>query len=181
MMGDIYRLTQEALIWIGKEEAVCDFTDYYITKMQNISSRPDRLGQVGLEELDVFLEENRLPFPSAFPMPVTASQDSRATGLSRAYEVLHMLADDRHLYELPFYQVGSDSKLEFSPSWHVVLQRLVNHLCQPWWKRMWTLQEAVLAPKATVMCGAFLEPLETCLRAAFMFKRHYSRPPCCIK
>jgi hypothetical protein len=123
-------LTQEALIWIGKEETDCDFTDYYITKMQNISSGPDRLGQVGLEELDVFLEENRLPFPSAFPMP--PSQDSRANGLSRAYEVLHMLADDRHLYELPFYQVGSDSKLESSLSWHVVLQRLVNHLCQPW-------------------------------------------------
>ena len=100
-MGDIYRLTQEALIWIGKEDADCDSTDYYITKMQNISSRPDRLGQVGLEELNVFLEENRLPFPSTFPMPL--SQDSRANGLSRAYEVLHMLADDQHLYEFPFY------------------------------------------------------------------------------
>src|SRR5882672_12167304 len=113
--------------------------------MQNISSRPDRLGQVGLEELDVFLEENRLPFPSTFPMPL--SQDSRANGLSRAYEVLRMLVDDRYLYELPFYQVGSDSKLEFSPSRRAVLQRLVNHLCQPWWKRRWTLQEAVLASK----------------------------------
>src|ERR1700733_5954831 len=94
MMGDIYRLTQEALIWIGKEEADCDSTDYYITKMQNISSRPDCLGQVGLKELDVFLEENRLPFPSTFPMPL--SQDSRANGLCRAYEVPHMLADDWH-------------------------------------------------------------------------------------
>jgi hypothetical protein len=134
MMDDIYRLTQEVLIRIGEEEADCDFTDYYITKMQTISSRPDRLGQVGLEELNVFLEENRLPFPSTFPMPL--SQDSRANGLSRAYEVLHMLGDDRHLYELAFYQVSSDSKLEFPPSWHVVLQRLINHLCQPWWKRM---------------------------------------------
>ena len=100
MMGDIYRLTQEALIWIGEEEADCDFTDHYITKIQNISSRPDHLGQVGLEELNVFLEENRLAFPSTLPMPL--SQDSRANALSRAYEVLHMLADDQHLYELPF-------------------------------------------------------------------------------
>ena len=48
VVGDKYRLTQEALIWISKEEVDCDFTDYYITKMQNISSGPDRLGQVGI-------------------------------------------------------------------------------------------------------------------------------------
>ena len=82
IMGDIYRLTQEAMIWIGKEEVDCDFTDYYITKMQSISSRPDRLGQVGLEELDVFLEENRVPFPSTFPMPVP--------GLERTAYLEHM-------------------------------------------------------------------------------------------
>ena len=120
MMGDIYRLTQEALIWIREEDQEdCDFLDDTIDWLRETSSPPDQFGETGLEKSSDFLQDIELPPPSAIPHSVTSGDEEDS--LSQAYEVLRMLAEGRHIYQLPFYQIGQNSRLEFSSRWLIVM------------------------------------------------------------
>jgi hypothetical protein len=81
---------------------------------------------------------------------------------------LSSIANNQHLHDFPFntHFVG---KVVTFPS---VLEALGNILGAPWWRRIWTVQEAVLPHTTTVIVGSISMPLETVLKACSLINYH---------
>lgn len=84
-----------------------------------------------------------------------------------AFCLLRSIADNQHLRDLPCYThfVGA----VVSP---IILEALGNILGAPWWRRAWTVQEAILPRTATVILGSISMPFETVLKAGEFFRHH---------
>jgi hypothetical protein len=84
---------------------------------------------------------------------------------------LHLLAQDEHPRLSYFWD-------DFCHRSNVlrILSRITR---RPWWTRIWTVQEVLLPPMATVYFDSFTVPWTTFSQAALNFARH--RESCCSK
>ena len=57
---------------------------------------------------------------------------------------------DRHVHEVPFFAV-KENKLWPYRTWPAIIRAAETLLSNPWWTRIWVLQETVLARQATVI------------------------------
>jgi hypothetical protein len=90
----------------------------------------------------------------------------------KAFDFLECLAKDIHL--------NSKEVASFLPNGlgepnNVLPMKMLLDL--PWWRRIWTVQEVVLPPKATFQCGNLQISLETLDKAMGNFLKHYKS--CC--
>lgn len=90
------------------------------------------------------------------------------------FALLRHLTDDKHLSELSCFYREDDSHgysfrvdSNFDRAW----AGLYNVIQSPWWLRLWTVQEAVLAPRATMIFGHFriswprlVDAIEKCIK-----------------
>ncbi|MCJ1310416.1 hypothetical protein MMC25_004080 [Agyrium rufum] len=103
----------------------------------------------------------------------------------KALETLRVMGEDRHHSEMPIYTTpiapdegeggNDDTKIpQFSAE---PFYPLVALLHRPWWGRIWTVQEIVVAREARIMVGDDVIAWDELVRAAMMVRKH--RFGCC--
>lgn len=78
---------------------------------------------------------------------MTISPDEVVLG---ALDILSHLFLNKHFYQMPFWRYGGNSarKIHLLGTWYKCLRTLASIISQPWWERIWVVQEVVLSPKA---------------------------------
>ncbi|KAL8965697.1 MAG: hypothetical protein Q9183_003729 [Haloplaca sp. 2 TL-2023] len=179
-MGDIYRRGEGLHVWIGTVQEIRDSlheanppeTQYdadYVT--------PERLAEARTLLLDTELTAQPSPLASA------ACSDADAD-VKGAMEILQLFAEDKHAYELPLFKsTAIDSDLEKDDFWHKCMAMLLGILTQPWWKRVWVVQEVLLSSTAhgdtLLHISHHKTPLASCHSLRLNFETHYIN--CCSR
>jgi hypothetical protein len=98
-----------------------------------------------------------------------------STEWSLAIDAIKLLSGDENIHWLPppYGSVEARDPNRF-PAYLIPLQEI---LCSPWWRRVWILQEAVLARKLTFVCGSGLISGDSLLRIQKIYDRHSQE--CC--
>lgn len=154
MMDKIYSLCREGLVWMGEylpvfDEKSCAFT----------GTEADFESQEWTDHLSCFDfgNDKERKYES---ITRCSSQEPDIDSLRHCAWILRLLAEGRHYNQLPPFSIPEDEKyndlVEPGMSW---LRGL------PWFKRLWTVQEAVLAPKVTVVMGHVSMPYDVLVKA----------------
>jgi len=88
--------------------------------------------------------------------------------VATAFRFLRRLARD----EDGACDVPLTRRLAAQPPGPECFEAMKSLLALPWWSRIWTVQEAVLPKRPTVMCGTMQIPLEIVLKASSNSERH---------
>ena len=170
MTGNIYRTGKELQIWLGEAEELASHTGSDSIHLELASEK-------ALDNLAVFLQSQGLltnPPVLHSPSVVTESPDSSLLG---ALEILSLMVADKHMFQMPFYTVTHESKLEFNSWWYRSLSSLIRILSLAWWGRLWTFQETLLSSQSTVHIGIHEVPLFYFLHGLKKARQHLSG--CC--
>lgn len=89
-----------------------------------------------------------------------------------ALNVVKLLAQDRHIYEWPFYRITGPSDFVYCPRWHRALASFYLIFSSAWFTRVWTVQEAILPVTATLHFGKHELDFELAIQAACNFMKH---------
>ncbi|KAL8851496.1 MAG: hypothetical protein Q9221_003596 [Calogaya cf. arnoldii] len=180
LMGDIYRCGGRLHVWIGTVEEIRDAQahkhprepphDFDLATPEKLARFKDSLLAKGITL-------------SSPPPLASASLRGADVDVAGAMEILKLFAHDRHVYQLPFFRsTAVDTDLEKEEFWYKCLAMLLGILTQPWWKRVWVIQEVVLSSSTLqgdtlLHIGHYTTPLSACesLRAYF-FKHIFG---CC--
>ena len=96
-----------------------------------------------------------------------------------AFHIVQFLLKNQHLYQMPFWRFRemSATKVYFVGTWYKCLRTLLSIISQPWWERIWVVQEAVLSRNAILNIGRHQVLLENVLSASRNYAAH-SRACC---
>lgn len=95
----------------------------------------------------------------------------------KTFSLIRALSWMKHLGDLPMFASkaeGQDRVLHLFES----LRQLMHPPFTPWWERIWVVQEVILPPKVTIICGTVSAPWTMFARAASRYLHHIHR--CCI-
>ena len=178
-MGDVYRHGIRLHIWIGTAEEIRD--DMRRNFPVGAQHRHDIAIRKQLAGLRILLLDDGITITTnPTPMASAGSSDVDADVMG-AMEILQLLFKDEHCYKLPFFKVSSVSmELEEDEFWFKSVGMLLGILTQPWWKRVWVVQEVLLSTsaEATLLHISHHElPLSSCDNfPAYSYKHSLS---CC--
>ena len=120
------------------------------------------------------------------PLQHAGKEGTASIDVPGAFEILELIATGKHFHEMPFFTISPDgSTFELCDTWHKALQSLVNLLQRAWWRRIWTVQEALLPEVATVHCGPYSVPFSLFINGAVACETHVwtpvrqASPECC--
>ncbi|RMJ09839.1 hypothetical protein CDV36_010530 [Fusarium kuroshium] len=102
--------------------------------------------------------------------PTTAANQIPRQTATDAFALLELMAANKH-----FTSRQEDGNKELEDKAISSLSCLVD---LPWWHRAWTVQEAVLPPDATVMCGTAQFPFSLLMKASDNSLDHHFRGCC---
>ena len=145
MMGEIYKSTLEAIVWLGEGKDDSDMA----------------YDLLGLMEQEVLIryEYKRRENPQ-WPVNSDGSTDLRTVTTYLGDEQEDMRQRLLHCMDINFLS---------PPRYHKRAWRAMFKLwCRPWFQRLWTVQEFILPPKASFLCGERRLPAKTiiiCLHA----------------
>ncbi|KAF2786516.1 HET-domain-containing protein, partial [Melanomma pulvis-pyrius CBS 109.77] len=157
-------------IWI---DAICinqvdmDERMHQVQLMRDIYEKPD--------EVVVYLGEpysinEVLKYARAYADTYPDLPDGRPENhLVLAMCLMRLLAGDVHLEEIPLL-----GNVNIQRACIAAFQGLI---LQPWWNRIWVVQEVILPPKVTVIFGSFTAPLSMYASASTHLSKH--RSTCC--
>ena len=131
MMGDIYSLARQVLVWLGPSD---DETGTVWTLLQKVSE----LQHFEAHEVYGLAHKKQRTLQTEASRLSTVNYDRRAN----AQPKLSSLKDLRDIPEIP---TGG------APEWKAV----ERFLQRPWFLRMWTYQEVVLSRICIVRCGSY--------------------------
>ncbi|KAH7144164.1 heterokaryon incompatibility protein-domain-containing protein [Dactylonectria estremocensis] len=105
--------------------------------------------------------------------------DSHA-GVEIAFSYLRELAEKKHLW---YFERGdeADAPPNSLKIWYHSTNVILSLINQPWWSRMWTVQEAVLPARPIVQYGAITAPWKIFDRATQNMRRHFDQQCCHMK
>ncbi|KAK3716017.1 hypothetical protein LTR37_006747 [Vermiconidia calcicola] len=106
--------------------------------------------------------------PSVNIEQATAGASHAEPNIADGINFLHLLASGEHFHDLP----TSPSK-----SWRLLLEALRVILDAKWFERTWTIQEVVLAKKASIMIGEYRIEWHVVEQAWIQWSHHYNS--CC--
>ncbi|KAL8758832.1 MAG: hypothetical protein Q9199_001182 [Rusavskia elegans] len=140
LMGEIYSHGIKLHVWIGTAEDIREDI-----RQQQEEHEDDR----NLEhraKLNTSLLSKGLA-PSMYPKPLaSASNKAVDADVLGAIEILQLFARDQHLHEMPFFRSpAKPGEVEFDDHWYKSILMLSGILTQPWWKRVWVVQEVLLS------------------------------------
>jgi hypothetical protein len=125
LMGSIYKSCTRALLWLGDYES-----------------------PAGSPRQTVTIEEAETQSWKQISEEQSSMQDKGFAAMNMVYE----LSANKHLS--PTFMLEKAGKFDERNGFHHL--RLFRSLFDlPWWTRIWTIQEAVLPPMATVLYGSF--------------------------
>ncbi|KAJ4328982.1 hypothetical protein N0V84_000553 [Fusarium piperis] len=102
-------------------------------------------------------------------------------GVENAIALIRKLADDGHIFYLDFNTDANSLPPKSSQVWYKATECLRSLVTQPWWYRMWTVQEAVLPADPTVQYGAIKLSWMVFSQAVDNMFGHFQRRCCNMK
>ncbi|KAF1847680.1 uncharacterized protein K460DRAFT_426459 [Cucurbitaria berberidis CBS 394.84] len=154
LMGDIYSSAEEVLIWLG-----------YGGESQAPSEQP-RIYQWTGDDTDVELVNAYFEWYQNQREEKNYGED-----ILGAFVFIRLRAGDKHLNEMPFFDVEG-KRLQARKPWPAVVRALETLNSVPWWTRVWVLQETALARKATVIYNHTTAPWDMLARATISSQTH---------
>jgi hypothetical protein len=160
LMQDIFLDTQMVLIWLGEPESKDNSTT-------STRSCEHEWGDIFKDSQRIFHFMQRVNNYHAHPIAIRhhPEQDYELG----AFCFIAELSYNKHMPDISFFR-----KVMY---WRNVSKALSQIMLQDWWKRIWAVQEAVLAPHATIIYGRFRCPWGIFASAAKSFRQH--RLMCC--
>jgi len=127
---------------------------------------PDSTEMKILQDL---VRDLKLTTPEALRNP---GKETASINVPGAFEVAQLLAQNKHLHEMPFFRILPSGEIELCETWSKAVYSLENILRRTWWKRIWTAQEAFLPERAVIHVGPHTLPYATFLEAANSWGHH---------
>ena len=89
-----------------------------------------------------------------------------------ALDIVRHLSDNKHFYQMPFwrYREIPATKIYFVGTWYKCLLTLLSLISQPWWERIWIVQEVLLSSDAMLNIGRH----QVFLSSFFLAARNYA-------
>lgn len=84
------------------------------------------------------------------------------------------------MFELSCFQFTKPSSLHIKPDFASAFQGLRRIVEQPYWDRIWTIQEQILPPKATITFGPYTLPLKVLIAAGESILLHHWQTCCAL-
>ena len=155
-MDNVYREAVEVQVWLCEEKEV-------------IPKKPLDPSNLPLKPLDArrfngYLKDAGFSRPQ--PSLISMSHDSMEPTVVAALAILRLFTERRHFHEMPFFYITPSLEVELSPKWHEILHIISLIISSPWWKRVWVVQEVVVAANSTVHIGVHQAPLSLFTEAA---------------
>lgn len=167
IMGRIYKATKECIIWIGEvEEEPIEKFGYLET-----------LNQAQVTALEGLIKG--LDLTTVKPLQNAGKDLTASIDVPGAFEVIEMLAQGKHFYEMPFFRVLPTGGIELCKLWSKAVYSLENILRRTWWRRIWTAQEAFLPDRAMIHLGPYSISYTTFVEAVNVFDYHLWTT-CCL-
>jgi hypothetical protein len=171
LMADVYSTCSRCMIWLGEEE------DYPLIPYAFAVDDPDFNEPKDVAAFEDYLLSQGQPTtraPIKNHLKLGFSLDAHSwLDVQAGFDLVKMLIEDTHLYEMPFYRITDFPKFEICRNWENAWHSLINILVdRPWWKRTWTVQEAILPKVAIVQLGRHQIELDTLMSAASRYKKH---------
>ncbi|KAL8925254.1 MAG: hypothetical protein Q9172_002304 [Xanthocarpia lactea] len=143
LMGEIYRRGSRLHVWIGTVGEI----RHGLLQRHPREPQPDYelANPKRLAELKIYVVSEGTP--PVEPTPLASATDENVDAdVKGAMEILQVFAEDKHVQHLPFFKFTAvDMNLEKDEFWYKSIAMLVGILTQPWWKRVWVVQEVVLS------------------------------------
>lgn len=173
LMGSVYANGSEVVIWLGEfdenwaedlpKDEFCDF------KLAD-SSNTERL---------------RLALRTLSPPCPSGKSFTGESRLEHGIQLLTMLGHGTHGQDLPFFTITqnqgtNEPDITLKPQWYEAIKALRWLLSRPWWTRVWTMQEFVLATQPPIFrVGRRAIPSAIFEAAAIQFWWHVAQHKCC--
>lgn len=144
---------------------------------------PESPNSTEMKILQDLVRDLNLTTPEALQNP---GNETASINIPGAFEVVELLAQNKHLHEMPFFHILPSGEIGLCESWSKAVYSLENVLRRTWWRRIWTAQEAFLPDRAMIHIGPHSIPYTTFLEAANSWGHHvtsYSRSRwenCCL-
>ncbi|KAI4096385.1 MAG: hypothetical protein LQ339_006973 [Xanthoria mediterranea] len=169
LMGDVYQRGIRLHVWIGTAKEIRDDIRRNFPVGAQHGHNLATLEQLaGLRTL-------------LLDAGITASSGADADVMG-AIEIFKIFAEDKHWCEAPLFKFRSGAmESEMDGLWQISKLMLLGILTQPWWKRVWVVQEVLLSTpvEATVLHISHHElPLSSCNSFLAYWDKH-SRT-CCL-
>ncbi|CAI9637141.1 unnamed protein product [Alternaria burnsii] len=136
LMGEIYSSAEEVFIWLG-----------YAREPQAPLQRPNVVHFTGddsdMEIVDAYFERTQ-------SVSQYNDEDTETEDVLGLFVYLVIRAMDKHLYEIPFFTLR-ENRLRAKQAWAAVIRAAKTLQFNPWWTRIWVIQETVLARHANVV------------------------------
>ena len=161
MMGDIYREAKECHIWLCQVEEITRKVGKDVVDL-------DAVHKHDLLRLKSYLEHKG---SMTDPPPVLQNQVATQSAFLGALDILRLLAEGKHFYEMPFFEIDASLCIKMRQFWYQSLRSFCAMVSQPWWKRVWIVQEAVLSPKAVRTRCCSIHLFHTVLQVVRIFLR----------
>jgi hypothetical protein len=170
VMGQIYKSCRECAIWLGEvEEEPIGAIEF-----------PKTWRKAEIDYLDRLIKELNIT-ESPKPLQRAGKHGDAPIDVEGAFEIMELMASHKHLHEMPFFTIPSTgtyripppgTAFELSDLWAKSVYSLENILQRPWWRRIWTVQEALLPEKATLHVGPHSAPFSIFIEGAQQWDEH---------
>ena len=140
-MGEIYSRAEEVMIWLG-----------YSVRLGVPKEQPHAFQWKGddtdMELVNAYFERNQTG--EMEEEEEEEDEEEETEDILGLFVFLKLRAMGKHLHEIPFFSVDN-GKLHARKIWLPTIRAMDTLGSNPWWTRMWVIQETVLARKATVV------------------------------
>ena len=175
IMGSIYAGAIEVLVWFGLDPGrlqTLDTTDVTGTVAVIYEEAPGFDSRRAA--LDRDLDQAHTPPRDTVTLPSV----HQAVFPVLVFNLLSLLADETvHLHELPIFETNQLSFMNVTSEGRKVLRGLKAFIENPWWRRIWVVQEILLSNEARIIWGPISIPWSTVTNAAANFVSHQGS--CC--
>jgi hypothetical protein len=146
LMRDIYDSAEEVVIWLGYSEGL---------RAPQLKPKTYQWTEGDTDQaiVDEYFRESD-----------NEEENDELNDTVGAFVYISLCASNKHLSEMPFFT--QDDEKQARQCWPQALHALKMLISAPWWKRIWVLQEVVLARKATIIYGSTTAPWDMFVRAA---------------
>ncbi|WAO95425.1 HET domain-containing protein [Fusarium falciforme] len=151
LYGALQRLRYETVTRQVWADAICINQEDDVEKAHQVNLMKDIFTRASGTTL--FIGDYRDDATSSTPFSTEVEPETQA-GVENAISLIRKLADDCHIFYLDFNTDASSLPDNSFQAWYKATESIRSLVTQPWWSRMWTVQEAVLPADPTVQYGA---------------------------
>ncbi|KAF2009755.1 hypothetical protein BU24DRAFT_473958 [Aaosphaeria arxii CBS 175.79] len=175
LMGNIYKSCLRVLVYLGDDLKV-----YYSKANPNkdIPSLPAMtafyFNSTDRPYITRFLGKPSKAKVAQWRSELVDPMRDRTFETVQIFSFIRALSYMDHLSDLPILSPGKKNNFAESDLHHLfeILSRLMRAPSTKWWTRIWTVQEVVLPPEITLMCGTVSAPWPMFVEAAQKFREH---------